>query len=143
MGFFTWLKAAFSPSRLNDAPVLNGKPLWQQFQRIGGGIGPNEVTAIMRAADIGQPQLLVDLFNEARQKDGHLQSVCGTRDGAVALCDLAFVDPEKGSKLRDRKAVDLCRRIVDEFDNWPALIEHLTASYLQGHATSVIDWRKT
>jgi phage gp29-like protein len=144
MGLLAFIRAVFRrPANLNDGPVVGGKPLWQQFQRIGGGIGPEEVSWIIREADAGQPGRLVDLFNEARQKDAHLQSVCSTHEGAVALCPISFGEAEPGARRKDKKAIELCERIVEEFENWPTLIEHLTASYLTGHATSVIDWRKT
>lgn len=116
--------------------------LREQYQRIGGGLTPAQVTNIMRAADVGQPALLVDLFNESRQKDGHLQGICFTRDVAVALCNLDFVDAES-SKRKDKKALALCRRIRDDFENFSTLVEHLTASYVTGHATAVVEWKKT
>jgi phage gp29-like protein len=144
VGFFSRIKAALSPAKLTSGvPVVDEKPLYAQFQRIGGGLAPSDVTMILLAADAGQPSRLIDLFNESRQKDGHLQSVCWTRESAVALCDVSFVEAEKGSKKRDQKAIDLCRRVVAEFENWPTLIEHLTASFLAGHATCSIDWRQT
>jgi len=100
----------------------------------------------MQEADAGQPARLVDLFNESRQKDGHLQSVLSTRERAVSLCEISFVIPDNvdaGEKLKDRKSREFCQRIVAEFDNWPLLIEHLTASVNAGHATAEILWRKT
>jgi phage gp29-like protein len=143
MNLFARLKQALSPSKLTGSPgPVREKALSQQFQRIGGGLTPGEVSRILAQADQGQPQRLIDLFNESRQKDGHLQGICGTRDGAVALCDLQFVTSEDG-KLRDKKAIQLCERVVDEFENWPTLIEHLTGSYIHGHATAELLWRKT
>ncbi len=143
MGVLERIGAVFSPPKLTTTRInLRAKPLHEQFQRIGGGIGPKEVSWILAEADSGQPARLIDLFNESRQKDGHLLGACGTRDGAVALCDLEFVTSEE-HKLRDKKAIELCERVVAEFDNWPALIEHLTGSYAHGHATAEIVWRKT
>lgn len=144
MGLLDRIKAAlsFSPAKLTGAPIVNERPLWQQFQRIGGGITPGEVTQILRAADLGQPSRLIDLANESRQRDGHLQSVLAIREDAVALCKLNAVLPDKPKK-KERKAVDLCNRAVDEFENWPELIKHLTASVLTGHATAEIRWEKT
>lgn len=144
MGFFSWLRAAFSPSRVaGQGRLVREKPLYEQFQRIGGGIGPVEVTSILQMADMGQPARLIDLGNESREKDGHLQSCCGTRDRAVALCDLAFIEAPHDARLKDKKAVELCYRIVDEFENWPLLVEHLTSSWFAGHATAELVWHKT
>jgi len=147
VGLLAWFQRAFSPTKLTAGkPVAGSKPLWDQFQRIGGGLTPVEVSGIMQEADAGQPARLVDLFNESRQKDGHLQSVLSTRERAVSLCEISFVIPDNvdaGEKLKDRKSREFCQRIVAEFDNWPLLIEHLTASVNAGHATAEILWRKT
>lgn len=144
MGLFSWFKAALSPAKVTrGAPVVREKPLWEQFQRIGGGIGPLDVSFILQEADAGQPARLIDLGNEGREKDGHFQSVAGTRDRAVALCDLAFVEAPHNARLKDKKAEEFCYRIVDEFENWPLLIEHLTASWYAGHSTAELLWKKT
>jgi phage gp29-like protein len=144
VGFFSWFKATLSPSRVSSqAPVVREKPLWEQFQRIGGGISPLDVSFIMQEADSGQPARLIDLGNEGREKDGHFQSVAGTRDRAVALCDLAFVEAPHDARLKDKKAEEFCYRILDEFENWPLLIEHLTSSWYPGHATAELVWKKT
>lgn len=147
MGLFSWFRRALSPGQLTSTkPVAGARPLWDQFQRIGGGIGPLDVSAILQEADSGQPARLVDLYNESREKDGHLQSVASTRERAVSLCELSFVLPENvgdGEKLKDKKSRELCQRIVAEFENWHLLVEHLTASFNPGHATAEILWKKT
>ncbi len=147
MGVFNWLKEALSPRKLTTGvPVVNSRPLHEQYQRIGGGLTPKQVGWIIAAADAGQPAQLIDLGNDGRQKDGHLQSVLGTRDGAVAACEIDFVVPERANQRKvrkDKRAVQLCQRIVDDFDNWPQLVEHLTGSYFAGHATAEIEWKKT
>jgi phage gp29-like protein len=143
VGIFSWFKRAPVASKLSTTvPVVREKPLYEQFQRIGGGLTPRDVSWILAEADAGRPYRLIDLYNESKQKDGHLQSCTSTRDSAVALCDVAFVAPE-GSRLKDKKAVELCTRIVGEFENWPTLVEHLTSAYATGHATAEIFWRKT
>lgn len=130
-----------SIARLNDTPILSELPLYQQFNRIGGGIGPVQVSNILREADCGRPAHLVDLFHENRAKDGHLQSICSTREGAVGLCELRFVVPEDASS--ETEETKLCRRVVDDFENWPTLLEHLSGSFVNGHSTAVLDWKKT
>lgn len=141
--FIGWIrKLGSAPVTVGDAPIVVAKPLYQQFQRIGGNISPVDVSEILRQADAGQPARLVDLTNESRQKDGHLQGVLSTRDRAVSLVELDFVGPEDANR-GERKAADLCKRIRDEFRNWPILIQHLTGAYLPGHATAEIRWERT
>lgn len=154
MGVWNWIKGALAPRKLTTGtPVVGSRPLHEQYQRIGGGLTPQQVSWIIAEADAGNPARLIDLANESRQKDGHLQSVAGTRDGAVAQCDLDFVVPErptikstgpnKRKGKKDQRAVRLCRRVVDDFENWPALVEHLSSSWFPGHATAEIFWKKT
>jgi len=143
--FIGWIRkiGSASPNLEGAAPIVNAKPLHEQYQRIGGNLTPGDVSAILRDADAGQPARLVDLLNESRQKDGHLQGVMSTRDRAVSLVDLDFVAPED-AKRNEQKASDLCKRIRDEFRNWPLLIQHLTGGgFAHGHATATIRWEKT
>src|SRR4051812_7397981 len=113
MGVFDRIKSVLQPKVITTQVVLPERTLREQHHRIGGGLTPAEVSRIMVQADLGQPCLLVDLFNESRQKDGHLQGICNTRDIAVSLCDLDFVEAES-PKRKDKKAIALCRRIIQE-----------------------------
>lgn len=145
MGFnlFGWLRdiVAPSPAKLTSGQAItSSKPLWEQFQRIGGGLTPAGVSTILREADAGQPARFVDLVNESRQKDGHMQSVLSTREAAPALTDLDFIEPEDATDV-EKDAVKTCRRIVDGFRNWSELIEHINGS-LFGHATAELRWEK-
>lgn len=138
---FSRTKKAFSPAKAaRNVQVVDPRPLYEQFTRIGGNLTPEEVSLILREADCGRPARLVDLFQEARQKDGELQSICGIRDQAVSLCELKFLVPETASR-KERKAVELLTEVVGEFDNFPALVDTLASSYIFGHATAEIPWK--
>jgi len=127
-----------TPARLQrGTPVVREKPLHEQFQRIGGGLTPAQISAIVRQADAGQPEQLVDLFHENRQRDGHLHSTCESRDKWVSKHELAFIVPEDASE-KEQEARDLCQRIYEDFRNWPQLIQHLTRSYIYSHATAAL-----
>ncbi len=145
MGLLGRLKEALSPPKLVTTRVnVREKPLYEQFSRIGAGLTPADVSRILYTADSGQPARLIDLFNESRQKDGHLQGICYTRDVAVGLCGLEFVELEdEKAKRKDKKAIALCRRIRDEFEDFNLLVDHLTGAYIPGHATAIIKWEKT
>lgn len=143
MGFISRIKEALSPPKVvTHRVVLRQKPLHQQFQRIGGNLTPAEVSQILQYADAGQPARLIDLWQESREKDGHLQSICYTRETAVAQLPIAFLIPEHPKRV-EKKAKELCERIVDEFENWPEMVEHLTGAFVTGHATGELIWHKT
>lgn len=91
---------------------------------------------------MGRPASLVDLFQESRQRDCELQSICGIRDQAVSLTELKFVVGDDASR-KEKKAIDLLRHMVEEFENWPTLIDTLTSSYIFGHSTAETPWKKT
>lgn len=134
-----WLKKALAPAKLTSTtPIVREKPLYEQHQRIGGGITPSQVSEILRAADGGQPMQLCDLMGETRQKDGHMQGALGSREMAVSLTGLDFVAPPDPSS-KEREAVSLCRRIRDDFGNWQTMVEHLIGQ-VHGHGTCAIKW---
>src|SRR5690606_3196217 len=142
MNLFDRLKAAFSEQKLtNTTAVVGTTPLWEQFHRIGGGITPRDVSHILAEADAGQPRRLVDLFQESRQKDCELQSICGTRDQAVANCEPIFIPPVDATPEEKGAAVDVCRALVDQFENWSVFLDYLTPSYTFERATSDVPWR--
>jgi len=130
------------PESLTSGPVLEERPLHEQYQRIGGGLTPEDVSQIIRSADLGQPARFVDLMNESRQKDGHLQGTMSTRERAVSLTAVEFALP-RDAQAREEEAAELCRRIRDGFDNWHEMIAHLAASYIYGHSTGELLWKLT
>lgn len=137
--------------------ALADPSVWETFQRLGGGITPSDVLPIVRAADQGDPARLIDLTNELRQKDGHLQSTLFTREAALAKLDWEVVLPGangkprigKGGKPRRASPGETQRRfIADTFRALDApspdsalsslrgLFADLTGGTVDGHAVS-------
>lgn len=145
MGLLSWLFSVWgrsTSSLTSDTPITRQKALWESFQRIGGGLTPRDVSDIIRSADGGQPARLVDLTNESRQKDCHMQSVLYTRETVPALIKFEFIPPDDPSD-KEIEAYELCKRIKSEFRNWSLLVEHLNGA-LFGHATAeILPWEKT
>lgn len=143
MSAFEFLRGIFrrkesAPSRGRSLP---DQSLWEQFKRIGGSLTPVQVSNIIRQADGGNLQSLVDLANDARQKDGSLQSALGTREKAVASLEWQLVFPGRSLKstsgARQRKLVESCLRQHDEF---PSAIEHLAGAAYYGHGVVENRW---
>ncbi len=145
MNLFAWLRALVSPSPkqlTSGAPITSAKPIWEQYQRIGGGLTPFDVSMIIRDADAGEPARLVDLANESRQRDGHMQALLYTRETAASLVPLEFAPPPDAKK-RELKAMELCQRTVAGFRNWSTMVEHLNGAF-HGHGTvELLPWEKT
>jgi len=121
--------------------VLPDLSLWLQFQRIGGSLTPQQVSEIIRSADVGFMYRLVDLANEMRQKDGHLHAVLQTRETAVTRLrwELFYEgqDPKSKKGARQRKFVDATLRSCDGFAR---MLAHLAGAVYYGYAVSEIIW---
>lgn len=148
MGFFSWLSAKVSPTKVvKSVEVVASPALYNQHQRIGGSLTPEDVSSIMREADSGYIYRLVDLFNESRQKDCHLQSVLGTREMAVSQMRPVILPATPSAQ--DRKIADWCSEWIanfgtgdsrdsdgDEPKDLRTLIAHLQGGVTFGHATA-------
>ena len=136
-----------------DSSHLPPQRLDEQFQRIGGGITPSQVSSILYEADTGVMQRLVDLTNDFRQKDGHLQSVLGTRENALTGLPLA-VDPfvERGEKEPTEADSEIAGFVEDALKGATGLdqnvrsftdtLAHLNGAVCHGYAVAETVWRK-
>lgn len=102
-----WLgRASRKRAEIPLAPgvVIDDLALFQQVMRIGGAMTPEEVSNAVRSADTGTMWPLVTLVNDARRKDGHLQSVLGTRE--MALPSLGWEVITRSTRRKDKKAAE-------------------------------------
>lgn len=114
MGFLTWLGAKFSRTQVvKPVPELEAPPLYLQHTRVGGSLTPEDVSSILREADTGYMYHFVDLFNESRQKDCHLQTVLWTRESTVA--SLNWEITAASDSAEDRKIADFCTDWMSNF----------------------------
>jgi phage gp29-like protein len=134
------IEKAAAPRPKPATQIIGELPVYQQLQRIGGALTPVQVSAIIRSADIGEMAGLMDLGNEARQKDCHLQGVLGTREGAVEGLEWALEPPEK-PKRQEKKAAKLVEDSLRPILS--TLLGHHTGARYYGYAVSEIDWTKS
>ena len=145
MSVWSWLRESFARApKPTSGHGLPDQSLWEQFRRIGGSLTPSQVSSIIRQADGGNLQPLIDLSNDARQKDCTLQSVLGTREKAIAGLGWALVypgqDPTSTRGNRQRMLVEGVLRSSVSFD---AAIEHLAGGAYPGHAVVENVWAKS
>lgn len=122
MGFWDRVRSVFGrePARAvetrtgSPGPIIRPLPLSLQIQRIGGNITPAQVSDILREADVGYMWRLVDLANESRQKDCHLQSVLYTRESAVASLDWAVLPARKPGREKPLSKDVRIARFIDD-----------------------------
>lgn len=119
--------------------------LWNQHQRIGGALTPQQVSQIIRDADRGMMRRLIDLANESRQKDCHLQAVLGDAEDAVSGLEWeigyskrALAASGRAIKSRDRKAAEWAFEHLSERVNAPfqGLIAHAAGSFYYSYSVS-------
>jgi phage gp29-like protein len=133
------------------ARVIPDQALWAQYQRIGGALTPQRVSQILREADTGETRQYIDLLNDSRQKDGHLQGILSQVEESIAELDWTLTVPDnaKGRK-RNQKIVAFVTEALrsttgsspDDTKGFGDLISHLSGSFYYGHAVSEILWKK-
>ncbi len=124
-------------------PVLG---INNRSSRIGGAVTPQQVSAILLQADTGYTHRLVDLLNEARQKDCHLQSLLGTRE--AALTGLRWtVEPASRDEedMRRARAAEQALRTAtgtnaQESRSFIDMVSHLTGGVYFGYSVSETEW---
>lgn len=121
--------------------IIGPTPLGWQLARIGGSLTPQQVSSILREADAGYVWRLIDLENEARQKDCHLQSILGTREQAISGLPFEIVAPN-GAKARDDRAAIWCKERIDAIDCFSTTLQHLTGATYHGFAVAETRWSR-
>ena len=121
--------------------VIPDLSLWLQFQRIGGALSPQQVSAIIREADTGFMHRLMDLANDARQKDCHLQSVLATSEEAIAGLDWRLELP-KNAKRKERKASEKIEQILRDSGHMPKLFAHHAGARFYSYAVTETSWKR-
>lgn len=130
--------------------VMPDQAIWHQFQRIGGALTPQRVSSILRQADIGDLTAYVDLLNESRQKDGHLQGILSQVEESIAELDWTLAVPE-GARAKDKRAAEWVEAALracngssnDDTKGLSDLISHLAGAFYYGHAVAETNWAKT
>lgn len=133
------------------ARVIPDQALWAQYQRIGGSLTPQRVSQILREADTGETRRYIDLLNDARQKDGHLQGILSQVEESIAELDWTLTLPEgQKDRKRNKKIVAFLTEALrgttgsspDDTKGFGDLVSHLAGSFYYGHAVAEILWKK-
>lgn len=133
---------ASSTATLQD-DVIEGLALHEQFERIGGNLRPEQVSAILMEADSGRPARFVDLMHESRQKDGHLHSVLQASETAITALEWALAVRGNVPKRKAKKAAEECTEALKECDTLSLGVAHLAGEGpLFGYAYDQVIWHK-
>jgi phage gp29-like protein len=146
----SWFARAAGRSKMTtQVALVDELPLWLNPGRIGGELTPKRVSEIFAYADQGYLYQLIDLFDEARQKDCHLHAVLSTFELALALLEVQVIPAS--TKRKDLKIAawveswlrDFGARVEsDRAYDLSTLIAHLAGGYGYGHAVAEPLWEK-
>jgi phage gp29-like protein len=123
------------------AKTIPDLALWNQAARIGGGITPARISSIIRQADAGEIRQLIDLANECRQRDAHLQAVLGVSEESIAALPWQVVAP-KDPRAKDTRASEWVGQILRECPGMQRLIADLAGGVFYSYAVNEIVWTK-
>jgi phage gp29-like protein len=137
LGFY---KAAKLPAA-NRGRVVPDVALWADAGRIGGGLTPRKVSQILRQADIGFPMELMDLANECRQKDCHLQAVLSVSEESLAGLPWQLVIPEN-ARAKDKRAAKWVESVLRSTTDLRKLVAGLSGAPYYSYDVNEIVWRK-
>lgn len=125
----------------NRGRVVRELSIWEQGGRIGGGLTPRQVSDIIRQADGGYLAPLMDLANECRQKDCHLQAVLSVGEESIAGLPWQITVPED-ARAKDKRAAKWVEAQLRANTQLPRLIANLAGAHYYSHDVSEIIWRK-
>lgn len=147
MGVFDTVREFFSRAKGKPHPgsAMPDLSLWEGFRRIGGGLTPAQVSSIIRSADSGEMASLIDLANEMRQKDGHLQCVLQTLETSIECLQWELVLPGDTKKKKSRRGGPQRKFVETHLRGHRAfkrMLSHLTSSRYYGYAVAEIVWKR-
>lgn len=128
---------------------INPEPLTYQLRRIAGGMTPEMVSTFLEEANRGDIYNLVDLANDARQKDLHLQAILATREDAVSALQWNVTEPVDATP-KEQEVTHVIRNALLQLDANAAaypgslslggMIEHLQAANYFGFSCIEVQW---
>ena len=103
------------------------------------GLTPDRLSAVLRAADIGETQDYLTLAEEMEERDPHYAAVLGVRKRAV--CGIAPEVDAASDAAADVAVADALREVVGAA-SFPALVEDCLDALGKGFSAVEIVWRR-
>lgn len=102
--------------------ITRPSPQDRYQRRLGSGITPQTITAILRDADLGNMWGFADLLDEIRQGDPHLHGDLTKRELTVAGADYEVRLPTTATKREGNRALRLCQDALVGVDVMPGTL---------------------
>lgn len=134
-----------------DTIAHDTRLIGQQILRLGGSLKPRDLQAICARADTGYMQLLCDLGDDSRQRDGHLGSILHRRENGPGGLPWQVIPTSEG-----RRAVRIAAFVERAFHamgeqlgpdgedtaDIRKTIAHMNSAIFHGYGCSEVLWRK-
>ncbi len=115
---------------------------WRSYP--ADGMTPARLTQILRAADEGDIELALELYEQMEEKDAHLFSVAQTRRLGVSGLTwevLSAADLHRGvDKIAADEAADHCRRCLTAIGHFEEVLRHLALAIGRNVSVAEIVW---
>jgi phage gp29-like protein len=134
-------RAAKLSAAAMSARALPDQSLWNQFQRVAGATTPSQVSSIIREADTGDMARLMDLANECRQKDCHLQAILSQSEESIAGLEWQLKLPES-ARAKDKRAMKFVEESLRTCPDFLRMLAHQAGAVFYGSAVSETMWVK-
>lgn len=127
--------------------ITKPSPQDRYQRRLGAGITPQTITAVLRDADLGNMWGYADLLDEIRQGDPHLHGDLTKRELTVSGADYEIRLPTTATKREGNRALRLCQDAVASIEVEPgtlglsargAMQNLLTATYHGRAAVEIV-----
>jgi phage gp29-like protein len=153
MSFLGYIASAIDQAALNmvrdmgRVDVVRPQNLFMSSTRIGGELGPAQVSNIIQQADTGYLWQLIDLARESREKDCHLHAVLSTFELSLSGMNVNVVAASDDDF--DKEIAAFVEEILAQFGPYPendqaadlfTLVQHLAGGFYYSHAVAEIVW---
>ncbi len=115
---------------------------WRDYP--ADGLTPGRLVSILRAADAGDLQAAMDLYEQMEEKDAHLHSVACTRRLAVTGLSWQVMSAADVVDGLDRSAANeaahYCREVLIGLQDFDEVLQHLSLAHGRSVAIAEMVW---
>lgn len=118
------------------------RDVWRDYPT--DGLTPGRLASILKAADAGDLQASLDLYEQMEEKDAHLYSVANTRRLAVTGLPWQVVSAADVVDGLDRSLADeaahYCREVLIGLEEFDEVLQHLSLALGRNVAAAELVW---
>jgi phage gp29-like protein len=132
------------PNQPRPGQIVRASPqdTWRDY--VADGLTPGRLGSILKAADAGDLQAAMDLYEQMEEKDSHLFSVASTRRLAVTGLPWQVISAADVIDGIDRPLADeaahYCREVLIRLEDFEEALQHLSLALGRNVAAAELVW---